>query len=229
MRMNHSLKALGRRIRSLTQTRAERRHALVGPANLWKMKRDFQIRFLRDMGLKPVHYLLDIGCGTLRGGIPLIGYLQDGHYVGVEVRANVLDEGRKELREAGLEGKKPMLLLCPDISRLNVDRKFDYIWAFSVLIHMSDKILDDALSFVSRHLSREGAFYANVIIGDKNEGNWDGFPVVARTLDSYSRACGMNGLTVSDLGPLKPLGHISNVGSHDNQRMLRISMSAVDS
>jgi len=178
------------------------------------------------MGLQPVHYLLDIGCGTLRGGIPLIRYLQDGHYVGIEVRAKVLDEGRKELREAGLEGKNPTLLLSPDISRFNIDRKFDYIWAFSVLIHMSDTILNDALSFVSRHLSEEGVFYANVIMGDGNEDNWDGFPVVARTLDSYSRACGLNGLAVSDLGPLKPLGHISNVGSHDNQRMLKITLSA---
>lgn len=190
------------------------------------MKRDFQIRFLSDMALDPKHYLFEIGCGTLRGGVPLIQYLENGHYFGVEVREEVLDEGRKELREAGLEGKNPTLLLSPDISQLTVNRKFDYIWAFSVLIHMNDKILNDTLDFVSRHLSKEGVFYTNVNIGDRKEGNWQGFPVVARTFNFYSQACAMNGLLVSDLGTLTDLGHMANVDSQDNQRMLRIGRKA---
>ena len=224
--MKQLLTQLRRRIRSLTQSKEERRHALVGPARLWEMKRDFQIRFLSDMALDPKHYLFEIGCGTLRGGVPLIQYLENGHYFGVEVREEVLDEGRKELREAGLEGKNPTLLLSPDISQLTVNRKFDYIWAFSVLIHMNDKILNDTLDFVSRHLSKEGVFYTNVNIGDRKEGNWQGFPVVARTFNFYSQACAMNGLLVSDLGTLTDLGHMANVDSQDNQRMLRIGRKA---
>jgi len=224
--MKNSLKNLKRCISALTQTKEERRHALVGPADLWKMKRDFQIKFLSDMGLKPEHYLFEIGCGTLRGGVPLIQYLEDGNYFGAEVRKIALDEGRKELREAGLAGKNPTLVLSPDISQLIVDQKFDYIWAFSVLIHMNDKILNDTLAFVSKHLSAEGVFYANVNIGDRKEMNWQGFPVVARAFDFYSQACAANGLAVSDLGPLKDLGHIANVESQDNQRMLRMSRSA---
>ena len=224
--MRYLLARLIRRISSLTQTKEERRHALVGPAKLWKMKRDFQIRFLSDMDLKPGHYLFEIGCGTLRGGVPLIQYLENGHYFGVEVREEVLDEGRKELREAGLEGKNPTLLLSPKIAQLTVNRKFDYIWAFSVLIHMNDKILNDTLSFVSKHLSEEGSFYANVIIGDRKEGDWQGFPVVTRPFDFYGQACTMNGLVVSDLGPVKELGHIAKVESQDSQRMLKIGRSA---
>ena len=224
--MKQLLTKLKRRISSLTQSKEERRHALVGPANLWKMKRDFQIRFLKDVGLKPGHYLFEIGCGTLRGGLPLIQYLENGHYFGVEVRAEVLDEGRKELKEAGLLRKNPTLLLSPDISQLTVNRKFDYIWAFSVLIHMHDNILNDTLDFVSKHLSTEGVFYANVIIGNRKEGNWQGFPVVARTFDFYNKACAMNGLAVSDLGPLKNLGHIANIESQDNQKMLKIVRKA---
>ena len=51
--MKHLFATLKQRIKSRSHTKEERRHALVGPANLWKMKRDFQIQFLRDMGLKP--------------------------------------------------------------------------------------------------------------------------------------------------------------------------------
>jgi len=221
--MKNLLKGLKRRMKSLVLSKAERRHALVGPAELWKMKRDFQIEFLKNSDLKPHHYLLDIGCGTLRGGIPLIDYLQAGHYFGIESREEVLDEGRRELLEADLEDKSPTLILSPDISQLNVDQKFDFMWAFSVLIHMSDDILNDALNFVNRHLSNEGVFYANVHAGGEKEGNWQGFPVVTRTLDFYSGACARNGLTVSDLGPLKNLGHVSNEQAQDNQRMLSIS------
>ena len=221
--MKHLFATLKQRIKSRSHTKEERRHALVGPANLWKMKRDFQIQFLRDMGLKPEHDLFEIGCGTLRGGVPLIQYLESGHYFGAEVREEALDEGRKELQEAGLEGKNPTLLLSPDISQLKVDQTFDYMWAFSVLIHMNDKILNDTLGFVSKHLSEEGVFYANVNIGYREEGNWQGFPVVARTLEFYSQACAMNDLVVSDIGALKELGHIANVEAQDNQRMLKIT------
>lgn len=137
----------------------------------------------------------------------------------------MLDEGRRELREAGLEGKNPTLLLSPDISQLSVERTFDYIWAFSVLVHMNDQILDDTLDFVRRHLSGDGVFYANVDIGKGEEGNWQGFPTVARTSVFYRQACAANGLVVTDLGPLKELGHLARVESQDNQRMLEIALT----
>ena len=128
------------------------RHALVGPPHLWRMKRDFQIEFLKKVGLSSGHYLLDLGCGTLRGGTPIISYLQVGHYFGVDVRAEVLIEADKELREEGLLDKKPMLMYASDLSTLFIDQKFDFIWAFSVLIHMTDSVLSDALSFIRNQL-----------------------------------------------------------------------------
>ena len=220
--MIHILKGLKRCIKSLMQSKEERRHILVGPASLWEMKRDFQIQFLKSMDMLPEHYLLDIGCGTLRGGVPLITYLYDGHYFGVEARKEALDEGKKELREVDLEGKNPTLLLSPDISKLMVNQKFDYIWAFSVLFHMSDEILNDALNVVSEHLSEKGVFYANVNIGEKKDGNWQGFPVVTRTFAFYSQRCAKYGLSVSDIGSLLDHGHDSGDESQDSQRMLKI-------
>lgn len=187
------------------------------------MKREFQIKFLKQMGLKPEHHLFDIGCGTLRGGIPIIDYLQEGHYIGAEVRADVLEEGRRELRQAGLEGKNPTLLPIADMSQLTLDRKFDYIWAFSVLVHMDDQVLSETLDFVSRHLSVRGVFYANVNIGDEEEGTWQGFPIVTRSFRSYVHACAANNLTVSDLGSLKSLGHVTHLETQDYQRMIGIT------
>jgi SAM-dependent methyltransferase len=204
----------------------ERRHSKVGPPRLWKMKRDFQIRFLKQFGLEPRHHLLDLGCGTLRGGIPIIEYLEKGHYFGVEVRREVLDEGRKELRKSKLVDKEPTLIVAEDLSSLVLDTEFDYIWAFSVLIHMEDEILYDALGFVRRHLKDDGSFYGNVNVSDRPDGSWrQGFPVVRRSLQFYEEACSRNGLHVKDLGPLTDFGHHlpgKTIQQQATQRMLKI-------
>jgi len=184
------------------------------------MKREFQISFLKQVGLSSQHYLLDIGCGTLRGGIPIIDLLEPGHYYGIERRAMVLEEGRKELEESGLSHKRPVLLLTEDISTLKLPRKFDYIWAFSVLIHLEDTILFDTLGFVREHLEETGVFYANVRIGDEPELEWQGFPLVSRSLEFYREACASNGLQLSDAGSLNELGHPG--GSPRQRRMLKI-------
>lgn len=168
------LEAIRRYRQAIMLTRKESRHALVGPVKNWKTKRDFQIRFLKAMGLAPGHYLLDIGCGTLRGGMPLIKYLRRGHYCGIDVRKQALDEGRKELQESGLGKKNPVLLHVTDISQLMMDRKYDYIWAFAVLIHMSDDMLHHTLACVKKHLADGGIFYANVNVWTGRGGGGEG-------------------------------------------------------
>lgn len=201
----------------------EQRHGLVGPPKLWRNKRAFQIRFLKKYGLRPQHKLVDLGCGTLRGGIPLIEYLQKGHYYGLEVREETLEEGRKELAEAGLESKKPVLLPSPDLSVIDLGASIDYIWAFSVLVHMEDAILDSALGFVKKHLAPQGVFYANVGLGEAPERKWQGFPVVRRKLEFYEEACRKHGLACEDMGLLSSFGNATAHQGQGFQHMLKIT------
>jgi hypothetical protein len=46
---------------------------------LWDEIGRLQFNFLVAQGLKPEHYLLDVGCGTFRGGVHFIRYLETGH------------------------------------------------------------------------------------------------------------------------------------------------------
>ena len=201
---------------------ADERHELVGPPELWRQKRRFQIEFLRSTGgLRPEHAFCDIGSGTLRGGIPVIDYLEPGHYWGLEVRPEVVEQARRELAENHLEHKRPSLLCVEDdLSKLELGKKFDRIWAFSVLIHMTDEILSQCLSFVGRHLAPEGLFFANVNLAKAPNRTWGGFPVVWRELDFYQRVALSHRLQVRPLGTLRELGHVTGYANQDAQVML---------
>ncbi len=198
------------------------RHELVGPPELWRQKRQFQIDFLRTTGgLRPGHHFCDIGSGTLRGGVPVIDYLEPAHYTGLEVRREVVEQARRELAENHLEHKQPSLVCVEhDLSELELGRKFDRIWAFSVLIHMTDEILSQCVSFVDRHLAPDGLFFANVNLGSAPERTWGGFPVVSRELDFYRRVALSHGLQVRPLGTLRELGHVTGYTNQDAQVML---------
>ena len=200
------------------------RHALVGPPDLWQMKRRFQIDFLMGFGLKPHHRLMDLGCGTLRGGIPLIDFLEQGHYSGVEVRREVLDEAHKELVESELADKAPQLIYCERLAMLDLGQKLDVVWAFQVLIHIGDALLDETVAAVARHLDDGGVFYATVNFGTAADGMWQGFPIVHREKTFYQAVFRRHGLTVIDIGPLKAFGHDHprlSEASQAGQRMLK--------
>jgi SAM-dependent methyltransferase len=201
-----------------------KRHGLVGPQDLWQAKRQFQIDFLLRMGLKRDDHLLDFGCGTLRGGIPLIEYLHAGRYLGVDVRSEVLAEGRLELEESGLLDKEPELVHCDRLDRLQLGRTFSVAWAFQVLIHIPDDSLDDTIAAVTRHLGPGGVFYATVNLGDQADGSWKGFPVVYRSASFYRETFRRQGLEVVDLGSLPDFGHVhprTSPEAQSRQRMLR--------
>jgi SAM-dependent methyltransferase len=195
------------------------RHALVGPGHLWKEKRDWQMGFLLKRGLTPSDHFLDVGCGTLRGGIPIIEYLDAGNYTGFDVRDVAIDEAHKELASyPELAAKNARLILSTGFDTLPVLGPIDVAWSFSVLIHMEDHISSACLVYLGQNLRPGGVYYGNVNVGDENTSRLgkEGFPVVTRSLDFYRKLAADAGLEMSDLGTLRSLGHAFGVKGDDH-------------
>lgn len=98
---------------------AEGQHrALVG--GIWDTLGQWQLRVLKQQGLAPHHHVLDVGCGSLRGGVHLVDYLEADHYAGVDAHQALLDAGYDvELADAGLQHKV-------DRSKLVETDRFDF-------------------------------------------------------------------------------------------------------
>ena len=79
-----------------------------GDGKYWKIVGNLQYYFLLDRGLKTSDVLIDIGCGSLRGGIRFIKYLEPGHYLGFDKFIELIIYGvMNELGRAEFRRKRP--------------------------------------------------------------------------------------------------------------------------
>jgi SAM-dependent methyltransferase len=150
--------------RQLTQEQinAGKHRGMVG--GMWEEIGRLQFEFLRASGLKPDHRLVDIGCGSLRGGIHAIKYLDPGNYYGLDINPSLIEAGRHELRLAGLTNKNPHLALS-DRFELGLFRaKFHYLLAVSVFTHLFANHIIRCLAEVREVLAPEGRFFATFFL-----------------------------------------------------------------
>ena len=186
-----------------------RRRALedtMGFRGQWDEHRRFQMAFLKSQGLDPFHKFLEIGCGPLTGGIPIIGYLGKSNYVGVDIRGSVLDLAWEEVGIAGLSVKNPRLICSSSFGYEELrDERFDFIFSFSVLFHLNNDILQKFFSQISYRLAPGGRCFAqvNVHLADST---WLEFPFIKRTATEYGAMASTAGLKTTNLGPIEKLG-----------------------
>ena len=184
--------------------------------------RRFQISLLKNQGLVPSNRLLEIGCGPLTAGIPIIEYLDAGNYVGVDVRTTVLDLSWKEVGKAGLSRNNPRLICSSSFGAAELgSQTFDFILSFSVLYHLNDKILNKYFQAVRSRLNTTGACLANVNTVHESS-TWLEFPYLKRSIEAYVDLAAKNGLTTEPLGDLSELGfRLSGPERHNKMLMFR--------
>jgi SAM-dependent methyltransferase len=190
----------------INSRRQEALEKSMGFRGQWHEHSRFQLAFLRSHGLKPTDSLLEIGCGPLTGGIPLITYLQEGKYVGIDIRSSVLDLAWGEVALAKLSGKNPRLICSSSFGLEQLgERRFDCLFSFSVLYHLSDRLLHLYFSEVARRLNKSGACFAQVNTHLKNS-TWLEFPFIRRDVDAYRDVARSYGLKTESLGTIESLG-----------------------
>jgi 2-polyprenyl-3-methyl-5-hydroxy-6-metoxy-1,4-benzoquinol methylase len=180
--------------------------AHMGFHGQWDEHRRFQLEFAKSAGLRPDSSLLEIGCGPLTLGLPATTYLLANRYTGVDVRPEVLDLAWSQIGKAGLASKNPRLIHSTSFGAAELgEERFDFIWSFSVLYHLTDALITDWFAQVSRRLAPKGAYFANLNV-EAPESTWLQFPFVRRSVDFYREAAARHGLTLRELGTLESLG-----------------------
>lgn len=187
--------------------------ALVGPPGKWCETRDFQIRLLSALGLEPDMVLVDLGCGSLRAGLPLIGYLDAGNYIGIDIDSDCVAAAVQLIHHFDLAAKKPLLLRSGTFGVAELDRArfVDRIWCYQTLIHFPEEAIRRFTDAVAHLLNDDGRAWVSVRIVEqdvpfKEHGKWRNFPVNSATLDFYLGAAEAAGLSCDILGTLGDFG-----------------------
>lgn len=127
---------------------------------LWEEIGKLQFDFLVAQGLKPCHYFLDVGCGSLRAGVHFTGYLEAYHYYGVDINQKLLNAGRQELKQHRISGKNPNLVAMDNFDFPCLETTFDYAIANSVFTHLPFNCIRGCIVNIDKVLAPKGLFYA---------------------------------------------------------------------
>ena len=166
--------------------------------------RRFQITELKKLGLIESSTVMEIGCGPLTAGLPVIEFLDPNCYVGVDVRSSVLDCAWQVIGKNGLSLKNPQLIRSDNFADDELgDRRFDFIWSFSVLYHLSDEILDRYFAAVAKRIGRIAVANVQTYMDDST---WLEFPFLNRSIDTYAAMAARHGLKTKPLGTLAERG-----------------------
>lgn len=136
----------------------------------WDISGAHQLNVLVSLGLRECHYLLDIGCGSLRGARFVITYLLPEHYFGIEPEKWLIEDAIKyEVGQDFIDIKKPKFDYNDIVNLSTFNMKFDYIFAQSILIHAPKKWISKCFSEVKSVLKENGKFIASIEFVTKNK------------------------------------------------------------
>jgi SAM-dependent methyltransferase len=130
---------------------------------LWDEIGRLQIDFLRGQGLRPGDRLLDVGCGSLRGGVHFVRFLEPGRYYGIDKDADLVRAGVEiELPRAGLAGRLDAdhLLVTDAFEGARFGVSFDVAWAQSLFTHLRAPDIRRCLEQTARCVRPGGRFFA---------------------------------------------------------------------
>jgi SAM-dependent methyltransferase len=171
--------------------------AFIGPPGKYDLVSAMMFNLLTFLGLREHHSLLDIGCGSLRGGKLFVPYLLPGRYFGIEPERWLIEEGlKKELGKDLVRIKQPIFSNDKNFTMSIFNQKFDFILAQSIFSHTSQLQIRRCLSEAKKVMRPTSIFAATFVKGEKNySGNKWVYPgCVTYTLDHITSIIKEQGL-----------------------------------
>lgn len=134
---------------------------------LWEEIGKLQFDFMLRMGLRPEHVLLDIACGSLRGGRHFIPYLDRGNYLGIEKEASLLRAGiRQELGRKLLTQRAPEFVISDSFEFHKFSKRPDFALAQSLFTHLAPGDIQACLTRLRANVNPGARLYATFRIRD---------------------------------------------------------------
>ncbi|MCB0322923.1 MAG: hypothetical protein KDD69_05095 [Bdellovibrionales bacterium] len=133
----------------------------------WDEIGPLQFQYLVSQGLRPEHVFLDIACGSLRGGVHFIPYLNTGNYLGLEKEEELVQAGLVyELGEQRALEKKPEFVISDAFAFRHFSKRPEYALAQSLFTHLKQEHIELCLRNL-RHIAKPGCrFYATFFEAD---------------------------------------------------------------
>lgn len=129
----------------------------VGDPGSYDTRGEMFLTFLKEEGLTVQDHVLELGCGNLSTGAPLIRFLAHDRYFGVEPNGWLVNCALERFRE--LESKVPQFSWRTDFDvAQETNTKFRFILAHSVLSHVAFWQMGTALHKM-RAVAQEGAIW----------------------------------------------------------------------
>jgi SAM-dependent methyltransferase len=141
----------------------------VGPSARYDLMGAIQFNLLTALGLREDHYLLDIGCGSLRAGRLFIPYLLPGRYFGIEPDDAILAQGiEREIGHDAIRIKQARFDHNSDFNLSVFGETFDFVMAQSIFSHAHQAQVRQCLTEAKNVLKPTGVFTATYLRGTAN-------------------------------------------------------------
>lgn len=129
-----------------------------------------QLQLLQNEGLLNSHYVLEIGCGALMSAIPIMSYLNTGHYVGIEPNIWLIKQTLLiPENELIVKEKQPIFLNNTDFDASSSNITFDYVFAHSIMSHAAHWQLSLFFEKTSKVLKKNGKVIFSIRLTKPNK------------------------------------------------------------
>lgn len=147
----------------------------VGPPETYDLMGAVQFNLLTFLGLREHHYLLDIGCGSLRAGRLFIPYLLPRKYCGIEPEGWLIEDGiDNELGKDALLIKRPDFSGDDNFNFSTFEIIFDFLLAQSIFTHIPEELIRRCLSEAKKVMRKESIFVASYLKGEEDKEHYPG-------------------------------------------------------